>query len=349
MRALAALLLAVFCAASALPASAQDRTSAYVVAGVRADATAANSSDARNQAFSQAQQAAFERVVRRVTLSDDLTRLGAPAVTPSQLDALVSSVEVEEERLSGTRYFGRLTVRFAPAGVRTLLRNAGFTVVDTRTSPMVVIPQASGGPNDTAQAWGETWAQGGFQQELVPLVATTTPVEGAPSWDTAQGAARSASAASAIYAVLRVSGRTGTVSLTEVGPNGLSRDRGSVQGQVQNGDGLRSSLMTLAQASSDRIQNDWRARSSTSTGGRSRISASALYANQGEWERIKDGLERAAASTISEIRIEAVGREGALVSFAYTGDQNTLVADLRRQGVSLENAAGGVVLRAARR
>ncbi len=42
-----------------------------------------------------------------------------------------------EERRSGTRYIGRLTVRFDPSGMRTLLRQQGLTVVDTRTAPVM--------------------------------------------------------------------------------------------------------------------------------------------------------------------------------------------------------------------
>ena len=68
----------------------------------------------------------FERLVRRLTLPDELA---APAACPrpdgAALERLVLSVDVADERRSGTRYIGRLTVRFDPSGVRTLLRGAG--------------------------------------------------------------------------------------------------------------------------------------------------------------------------------------------------------------------------------
>jgi hypothetical protein len=52
---------------------------------------------------------------------------------------------------------------------------------------------------------------------------------------------------------------------------------------------------------------------------------------------------------ISEIRIEAVGREGALVSFSFVGDQAQLAAELQRRGVRLDNTATGPTLRVAGR
>jgi hypothetical protein len=96
---------------------------------------------------------------------------------------------------------------------------------------------------------------------------------------------------------------------------------------------------------SELLQNDWKSRMATSGSQRARISATALYANQAQWQRIKSGLEGAAQTLISEIRIEAVGREGALVSFSFVGDRNQLVAELTRRGVGLEDTAQGPVLR----
>ena len=57
---------------------------------------------------------------------------------------------------------GRLTVRFDPSGVRTLLRQNNLTVVDTRTAPVLVAPITSltGSIEDTAAIWREVWGQG---------------------------------------------------------------------------------------------------------------------------------------------------------------------------------------------
>ena len=101
----------------------------------------------------------------------------------------------------------------------------------------------------------------------------------------------------------------------------------------------------MAEQASTRIQSEWKASISAGAGQRARLSASALYRDQRQWESIKQALEGAAQTLISEIRIEAVGREGALVSFSFVGDRTQLAAELNRRGVRLDDTAMGPVLR----
>ena len=303
-----------------------------------------------NRAYETAEQrTAYERLVRRLTAPNELVARGMPVAEGAALDALVLSVDVEEERRSATRYIGRLTVRFDPSGVRTLLRQQGLTVVDTRTAPVLVAPLVlSGVPEETATLWREVWAQGGFGDELVPLAIAPATLQGAPAWDSAAPFAQTAAAASALYATLRVQGSTATATLVEVDGN-ANRDRGEVTARIDGTDAAaaRAALASLADQASTRIQNEWKGRIATGGGQRARISVSALYGNQTQWEQIKDALEGAASTLISEIRIEAVGREGALVSFSFVGDRNQLVAELARRGIALADSANGPVLRVA--
>jgi hypothetical protein len=156
-------------------------------------------------------------------------------------------------------------------------------------------------------------------------------------------------AASALYAVLRVQGSTATASLVQVDAN-ARRDRGEVVARINGGDpaALRAALASLAEQASAGLQNEWKARASGGSGQRARVSASAIYQNQRQWEQIKGGLEAAAQTLISEIRIEAVARDGALVSFSFTGDRNQLVNELARHGISLQDTGQGPVLRVSR-
>jgi hypothetical protein len=342
----AAFLMAALCAFSLTPASAQGRDNIFAVAGVQVDETAANGAAAQQQGFASAGRIGFERLARRLTSADEQSRLALPQPQGVALERLVQSVDVEQERRSAARYIGRLTVRFDPNQVRTLLRGAGFTVLENRTAPTLIVPVAvSDTTSETAALWRSVWQEGGYGQELVPLALAPEALGGAPSWDAASGYARAEAAGSALYATLRVSGSTASAALVEVGPTGAPRDRGPVTAAIGAGDGgLRTALQSLADQASARLQNEWKARGAT-TGQRNRISASALYSDERQWERIKSALEGAASTLISGIRIEAVGREGALVSFSFVGDINALGADLNRRGVSLEQTAQGPVLR----
>jgi Uncharacterized protein conserved in bacteria (DUF2066) len=349
LAAIAAIFLAALCAFAPGAASAQARDNVYAVAGVHVDTTAANAAAAQQAGFAAAQQAGFERLVRRLTVPSELVARGMPAADAATLERLVLSVDVEQERRSGTRYIGRLTVRFDPSGVRTLLRQSNLTVVDTRTAPVLVAPLvADGTPADVGAVWREVWAQGGFADELVPLAVAPETLTGAPDWARAAPFAQAGAAASALYATLRVQGGNATAALTEVDAN-ARRDRGEVNARIDGADSaaLRAALASLAEQASTRLQNDWKGRIATGGGQRARVSASAIYSDQRQWERIKDALEGAAATLISEIRIEAVGREGALVSFSFVGDRGQLAAELQRRGVSLTDTAQGPTLRVA--
>lgn len=348
LAAVAALFAAALCAFAPSLATAQTRDNVYVVSGVTVDQTAANAAAAQQAGLAAAQQRAFERLVRRLTLPEDLVARGMPVADGAAIERLVLSVDVEEERRSGTRYIGRLTLRFDPTGVRTLLRQHGLTVVDTRTSPVLVAAVVGDGVTpETAAVWREVWSNAGYGDELVPLTVAPEALRGPPNWQTAQPFAQAAGATSVIFATLRTQGGTVVASLVEVDAD-ARRERADVASRIDGDNGLRAALASLAEQANTRVQNEWRARLATGAGQRERITASALYGDQAQWEQIKDALEAAAATIISEIRIQAVGREGALVSFSYVGDRTQLVAELTRRGVSVQDTPQGVVLRVAR-
>jgi|GEM_PF-1292820 len=342
---------AALCALAVAPASAQGRDNAYAVAGVYVDQSAPNAVAARQAAFEQAERLGFERLVKRLTTPEQLA--ASPVSTPDQasLDRMTISTDIEEEHLSATRYIGRLTVRFDQAQVRAVLGAQNLRIIDTRTAPTLIVPLAGdAAAPDTLAAWREVWSNGGFQEELAPLAIAPDSLQGAPNWQAAAPFAQSAAAASALYATLRVQGATASAALMQVSANG-NQDRGVVSAQIAGADpaSLRAALASLAQQASDIVQNDYKVHAAVSGGTpqTGRVSASALYSDEHQWQTIKDALGAASATLISQIRIEAVGRDGALVSFQFVGDRSQLVAELAHRGVLLQDTEMGPVLRAA--
>jgi Uncharacterized protein conserved in bacteria (DUF2066) len=345
---LIALVLGALCAFASAPASAQPgRDTAFSVSGVLVDQTAANAAAAQEAGFALARRMAFERLVRRLTVPAELA--GRPPTAPdaAALERLVLSVDVADERRSSTRYIGRLTVRFDAAGVRTLLRSQGLTVVETRTAAILVVPTAMVGmPAETLALWREAWTRGGYGDELAPLVVAPEALQGPPDWRAAQAYAQAEGASAALYATLRVQNGVAAAAITEINAE-QRRDRGEITAPVASADpaAMRAAFAAMAEQVNLRLQNEWKARVATGGGQRARVSASALYRDQRQWESIKQALEGAAQTLISEIRIEAVGREGALVSFSFVGDRTQLNAELGRRGVRLEDSQMGPVLR----
>ncbi len=100
------------------PRRAAAQQSGFVVQGVLAEASAENATAARERAFASGLRAAWATLVSREAPADQ-ARLSA--ISPEDLDRLVESFEVENERVGATRYAALLTVFFRPDAVRALL------------------------------------------------------------------------------------------------------------------------------------------------------------------------------------------------------------------------------------
>lgn len=342
-------LFAMFCAVLPLPASAQGAGAIYSVQDVQVDETAASAALARPLAFSKAQQSAWARLTRRLVSPADFTRLGVPTLTPAIYERIVTSIDVQEERRSGTRYIARLSVNFSPSLARQLLAEAGYTAItDQRGPPVLVAPVLLGASPALEAQWRLAWTQGGFQNEIAPLLLTFAAGSGPPSWEAGEAAAQAAGAASVLYVTAQPSGATLTASLTEVGPNGLRADRGTASATVGPGEsGFPSAFRQLALAVNAKIQDDWKGRIARGAGPDSRVSVQALYSGQMQWLTLKRVLEAAARTLVSDIRIDAVSTTGALVSLGYVGTLEQLRAELARNGGELTDTSAGMQLRLA--
>lgn len=351
-----AALLAGFCALTPAPASAQaplpGRGDIFTVAAVPVDVTANNAAAAQTQGFAAAAQIGFQRLAQRLTLPADRQRTALPQPDPTLLQNLAVSTDVVAERRSATHYVAQLTVHFNPDLVRTVLHQAGFAnLIEQRQAPVLVSPQSDAGTApDTLAAWRAAWSDGGFANEITPLAIAPENASGG-DWSTLYPYAQAQAASTAIVAVLRVQGTTVTASVREVNA-AAARERGVATVQLSGTDpaSLRAALGALAQQVNAALQDGWKARiaaTPTQAVTSARISASVLYSNQAQWEAIKNALQGAASTLISQIRIEAVARDGALVSFTYIGDRTQVAAELARRGVTLSDSPNGPVLRVA--
>ncbi len=120
---LAALLLAAPAGAQLLAAPpgamplappAADPGMAFTQRNVPAEATAADAVQAKERALANGRRAAWQALATQ-------SGLAGQQLNDAQIDDLVASIIVEEERLTATRYSGRLTVNFAPDRVRALI------------------------------------------------------------------------------------------------------------------------------------------------------------------------------------------------------------------------------------
>jgi len=83
--------------------------------GIAVEASAEDGVKARELALNQGRRAAWNRLLDQASIR------GVPTLSDAQIDGLVQSIVVEQERPGPTRYNGQITVNFSPRSVQRVL------------------------------------------------------------------------------------------------------------------------------------------------------------------------------------------------------------------------------------
>lgn len=110
----------------------------YTVSGIAVDQQGDTPPGARDAAIAMARRAGFARLLRRLSLPDDQGRL--PPLSDNQLSDLIAGIEVADEKTGAKRYLARITVRFDPDEIRTLMRRSEIRFSETAAAPVLLLP-----------------------------------------------------------------------------------------------------------------------------------------------------------------------------------------------------------------
>jgi hypothetical protein len=139
--------------------------SAYAVAGIDVDVSAANPMLARMTAYRIAQRKAWPLLWSRLTGRD---AAAAPRLSDGQLDSIVSGIESQGERFSMTRYIAKLGVVFDRSRTGAYLADAGGAL---QSPPMLLLPLLSDGAvrrvYDGKTPWLAAWQR--FRETVTPV------------------------------------------------------------------------------------------------------------------------------------------------------------------------------------
>ena len=119
---------------AAAPAAAPAPIS-FTQRGVPAEATAENGVVARERALANGRRAAWERIASAAGVTRSLS--------DAQIEAMVTSIIIEEERTSPTRYTGRITVNFNPGRARAYTGGSGVAEGGGERRALGPVPAAS--------------------------------------------------------------------------------------------------------------------------------------------------------------------------------------------------------------
>ena len=328
-----AVLLAVIL--TAIPAQAQSRD-VYTVRNIPVDERAASVIEAQQKAFASAKYAGAKEMIARITLPEDRAAAADRlAIDPMAADLLAVAVDVEEEVRGAGRYRGKLAVVYNPNNVRAFLDRAGVPYTDTLAPRALLAPIAQDAMQEVS--WSASWPETSTGRIVPTVVSFVGGYSKMTDWQAFSGDLAANNATRVIFAELF--GRPGSyrVELTSRTAAGLTEI------------GMTNAMPTLETAvlaAGDLLDDQWkRSAIVRDDGTRTRVRASVLYTSLAEWNTLRGALVR--SPLVSNLRTEAVAREGAVVEFLYTGSDERFLNDMRQRGVSLQVEPIGVVMRSA--
>lgn len=140
----------------------------FAVGGIRVDVKADNADAARTTGWRQAQRLAWRKLWAQTNGG------GGVGLSDSQLDQIVSGIEVESEEIGPNRYIATLRVLFDRARAGQIL---GVRSTAMRSPPLLVIPiLRQGGAStvfETINEWQKAWARYRIGDSAIDYVRTS--------------------------------------------------------------------------------------------------------------------------------------------------------------------------------
>ncbi|PHR55432.1 MAG: hypothetical protein COA43_15505 [Robiginitomaculum sp.] len=309
----------------------------YTVKGVHVDATAENALEAQTLAISQGQAAAANILIERMSLASQRRAKGFRGVSAKDGAKMIRALEIANEKRSGNRYLGDITVAFNPNAISQYMRVNGLTLVATQSRKRLVIPTLDGALMWSGHEMERAWQKADFDNALTPMFAIS-PKAGLSyliedeygqniSLENLRKIGRLFGVEQVLLAHTRATANGYRVSLKDVSlDRGTMRNLGTVSGVS-----ARSAVLASVSA----LEEDWKDNVvSTVSAASVVIPVSVLYRSQKEWLHLQDVINGSAQ--IRSARLEAVSKRGAVMTLTYGGDLEKLRNELAYKGVRLE-------------
>lgn len=343
----------------AVHALAQGAPDPYEVLGVPVDVTAASAQAARTEALAQGQKAAFERLLRRLTVSGDHSRL--PQIATDQIVNYVRDLSVDE-KTSSVRYVGQINVRFRSAEVRQLLRNYSVPFAETVAKPTLVLPvyEIEGEARlwDEPNPWRAAWQRADIGHGLLPM---TLPLGDLPDLSTITASQAIGGDVERIAAMSeRYSADSVMVATASMRDDPLAGAKviEVIASHFTGGtvDGVYNQTFKLAEGEAEEAVLDralawlrgvasdaWKERNLIRFGQEAVVLVRIPIGSLTDWNDIRRRLDNVAIIYKRELLSLALDR--AMVDIYFTGDAEQLRTALAQRDLTLEAVSGQWVLR----
>jgi len=312
-----ALVLAIFLFAASRACAADP----FTVSGINVDATAANAIDAQIQAMADGQVAAASVLFNRLTLEQERAANPLPELTQETVTRLIRALEPSKERRSANRYLGEVTVAFNPSQVQAFLRDNNLTMVSSQARERLVIVRETGlrGGNSLQSVFSDPR----LSHALTPLQAASAEDVAFLSMSPSDDELKALAAKYGLNQVLIVEDTGNITDISVDTGNRQSFYISPVPGDASFADRVIA-----------RLESDWKQASAVVAGEVVTTAVSVLYTSHSDWITLQDAINTSAQ--IKGARLDALSKDGALMTISYGGDINRLATELRFKGVRVE-------------
>ncbi|WP_409433424.1 hypothetical protein ACJ3XI_02665 [Litorimonas sp. RW-G-Af-16] len=291
----------------------------FTVVGLPVDATANSAIEAQTMAIQDGQVRAAKILLERLTLENERAAKPLPEMTPETVGRMIRALEINNEKRSANRYLGDISVAFNPREVQSYLRGLDLTLMSSQARSRLIVPIGS-------DSFAEGFAVNRFGHALTPLTPSGMVEVSTPDETRLQGLAAQYGTQQ-ILLVEELGGRGVSATVTD-----MALDAGTKRSFTVTG---ASSSADLADKIVARLERDWKAASTTSAQADVTSVVSVLYDNHAEWLRLQQAINTAAQ--IKDARLDALSKDGALMTVTYGGDMSKLQTELRYKGVDVRD------------
>lgn len=337
--------------AAATSAAMPSAADPFAVSGVRVDINGSNPTTVRDQAIREAQAKAWAELYRRLVPGGT-----PPRLSDNEIARMVQGFEIDEEKVSASRYVGAITVRFRPNAVRDALGQSGGATqyVEPPSRPFVILPvtQTEGRTIlwQDRTPWRAAWEARQPAASLVPLVVPDGELTDAQAISGEDAIAGNAEALARIAQAYKAGGvvvartdlpangpdpaRGMTVDLTRYGLDG-TRDNHAVQ--VKGGSSADDVLNRAVAAVGTQLDESWRREHTTATGPEHNTLVRIPLSAVNDWVETRKRLS--SVNAVTRTNLMSISRSEALITLTHRGDPDQLTQALARQELGLARTA----------
>lgn len=306
----------------------------FTVSGIPVDATGKTPIEAQTLAIRNGQARAANLLLERLTVESERAEKGTVPISEENAAKLIRSMEIDNEKRSATRYLGDISVGFNPSAMQAYLRQADLTMVSSQSRDRLIVPLSNGQLNLDSD-WFKAWPKSGAQHALTPIRSITSDQASALPVSIAAIAAIDVSVLKQLGAAMNVQqivvadDMGGYVKVSDVSLDSGERQSFSVNGGPQ--------------ALISKLESDWKQAAVSVAANAVEMPVSILYDTHNEWLRLKEAINGSAQ--IQDARLDALSKDGALMTITYGGDMSRLRNELAGKGVDVRSDPKlGVVL-----